>query len=469
MKTRVWFGTTIVGFIVILALGVGLVQASPKMELDSYIQANARWLLDYVDTDGDVGSHVSIAFDPGTATPWISYYDEDNTALKVAHYLGNGGNCGPENKWYCETVDNAYDVGTYSSIDVYPNTGTFPINTRRVGVAYYDATHGALKFAEYSCFMMTCEWDIVTIQDASGVLAPNYGRYTSIKYNGNGEPLIAFYVSRVGDDDVDYAYQVDSGGNCGEGSAAGKWHCEKVDGGDQVGQFASLDYSPFAGARIAYYDGSAGDLKYAYFTGIGNCGDGNAWYCQTLDGTGADVGKFVSVHAPISSEDKLQFAYYDATSGKLKYAKKVTGGSGNCGPGNGYQCDFIDNMGTALSQAGLSLVVDSENLPIIAYMHDQGTWTNLKVAQQNASLGVLVGNCGPQPSLFYTWTCTEVDVGFSWEDEAEYVSIALNRNDAAMIAYSEYAFSPVPSPHSDYGLKIAYQRLMVFLPIVLNP
>jgi hypothetical protein len=93
--------------------------------------------------------------------------------------------------------------------------------------------------------------------------APSYGQYTSMKFDADGDPLIAFYA----------------------------------------------------------YDGSAGNLRYAYYARMGNCGTGNAWYCVTVDGTdGSDVGKFASVHAPEDADDVLQFAYYDATHEKLKYA-----------------------------------------------------------------------------------------------------------------------------------------------------
>lgn len=468
MKTHAWFGIAMLVVALALAIGFGLAQASSKQGATASAQANPGWFKDYVDQTGDTGTHPSIAFDPGNGTPWISYYDVTSTALKVAHYVGSSGNCGPDNTWNCETVDNAASVGTYSSIDVHPNTAPWPFDTWRVGVAYYDATNGALKFAEYACVLQTCAWNIVTVQDASAYIgAPNYGRYASMKYNAAGDPLIAYYVSSIAGGWLNYAFQVTSGGDCGEGSAAGLWECDTVDSVNNVGKYASLDYTDFAGVNIAYYDGNAGDLKYAYYAGFGNCGTGNAWYCITLDGTdGSDVGKFVSFHAPANSADELQFAYYDASQGELKYAVHVDGGSGNCGPGNSFQCDDIESIGTGLAQAGISLAVDSANVPLIAYMDASEALgpSNLKVAQPAHGLGLSFGNCGPEIP-FATWQCTAIDNGGAYQEEADYASVAFAPGGLAMIAYSELDTYAYPN---EYALKIAYQRVMVFLPVVIK-
>ncbi len=457
---RAWFSVAMMAVMLLLAIGSGPVQANSP---PPGIQASARWFTDRVDYAGDVGDYAAIAFDPGTGTPWISYYDATNTALKVAHYVGSGGNCGPNNDWYCEIVDNSGNVGMYSSIDVHP-TDPGPLNTRRIGVAYYDADNSALKFAEYSC-LPSCQWTIVTVQDSGSVGAPSYGQYASLKYTADGKPQIAFYMeSSMFDDELNYAYRVSSGGNCGVGSAAGKWHCETVDSGNKMGQYTSIGESDFTGvAHIGYYNGGAGDLKYAYYMGFGgNCGTGNAWYCVTVDGTdGSNVGRVVSFHAPANVTDTLQFAYYDATNGRLKYARNVSGG--NCGPGNSFQCDDIEYIGTGLTQAGISLALDSYNHPLIAYMSAHvPTGRDLKVAQPASVLGLPYGNCGPTPDLFDTWQCTTVDDS-GYMLNATYASIAFDpESDLAMIAYS--ALTTLGAT----DLMIAEQRLAVYLPLVLK-
>ena len=210
MKTRAWFRKAMMVVMLALAIGFGLAQLYPMQAETSPNQTDALWFTDYVEKAGNTGTHTSIAFDPNSGTPWISYYDVGNTALKVAYYAGSGGNCGPNDTWYCQTVDETGDVGQYSSIDIHPDSNPDPfINTWRVGVAYYDAINGALKFAEYSC-SLACKWDIVTVEDADGYAgAPDYGAYASMKYDFDGTPLIAYYASStLFDDALHYAYQV---------------------------------------------------------------------------------------------------------------------------------------------------------------------------------------------------------------------------------------------------------------------
>ncbi|MGQ9733304.1 MAG: hypothetical protein ACUVX8_18765 [Candidatus Zipacnadales bacterium] len=300
------------------------------------------------------------------------------------------------------------------------------------------------------------------MQDADYPGAPTYGQYASLKYTADGKAQIAYYTSSsMFDDELHYAYPVVSGGNCGVGSAAGKWQCDTIDSGDQVGQYASLDltYScPLEIPHIAYYDGGAGDLKLAYYAGMGYGGHCTHpyWYCQTVDGTdGTNVGRAVSIHAPANSMDTLRFAYYDWSHGTLKYAVDVSGSSGNCGAGNSFQCDTIEGIGGGPSKA-ISLAVDGSNVPIIAYRKPVGLLPpQLKVAQPAFSLG----NCGPGS----TWQCATVDAGSAEEGEADYVSIALDPNDLAMIAYSAWSILL-----DTYDLKIAYQRIAIYLPIVIK-
>lgn len=455
--------------VVILALvvGAGMAQASPNRAESLSASPSFRWITYGI---GGVfnGSHNSIAFDPVRGTPWVSYYNESFSSLHVAHLVGSGGNCGPNTSWLCDNVDNSGSVGTYSSIDVYPDTNPDPlISTWKVGVAYFDADHGALKFAEYSCHIGICSWDIATVQDADYIGAPTYGQYASLKYSPSGTALIAFYrSSAIFGDELDYAYQVSSDGSCGEGAADGLWECEMVDSGPNVGMYAALDTNSFVvHPYIAYYDGGAGNLKFAYSDGAaGNCGTDNHWHCYTLDGTdGSDQGRFVSFHAPARANDKMRFAYYDTTHGKLRYAEDVSSG-GNCSPWNGYRCEDIEGIGTGLDQVGISLDVDSKNVPIIAYRDQSGALepSDLKAAQPASALGLLYGNCGPE-TPFATWQCTAIDQGWTDVYMADYASVAFSPAGLAMIAYSTWWTHDDP----DYfSLKIAYQEALVFFPIV---
>jgi hypothetical protein len=78
------------------------------------------------------------------------------------------------------------------------------------------------------------------------------------------------------------------------------------------------------------------------------------------------------------------------------------------------------------------------------------------MARPVAALGQLVGNCGPV-SVYFTWQCDTISLGVSIS-QGDYLSLAVNSTGLATLAY--YGDSVV----SDGDLKIAYQRLQLFLP-----
>lgn len=449
MKAQIGIKIAVVALI--LALTVMPVAASGSL----------IWRTATVDSSGDRGTHTSIAFHPTSGTPWISYYDEGNKDLMVAHRVSSGGNCGPNDEWKCETVDSTGDVGRYSSIDVAP------LDIWKVGVAYYDVTNSALKFAEYKCVLGSCSWSAVTI-DGEG-----YEYYPSIKYDASGRPHIAYSVILGGGDfplqELRFAYRKDSGGNCGPGNS---WYCYTVDSGYGSGtnypyQYVSMEMT-YAGSTlipyIAYYDGTNGDLMLArYVGGSGGSGCTHAsWSCQTIDGASADVGQSVSFELT----NAQYFAYYDATNGKLKYAYRVWAGEGNCGGGD-FQCITIGDAASPAGARSISLAVDGADNPLIAYRYGSGNVSQLRVAQPINAAGVANGNCGPQLGFLFTWQCLTVDTAGPLFSIAKHVSADFDPSGLPMIAYSEYYYNPIGGG-SDYDLMIAYGRLGVFLPLVLR-
>ena len=72
-----------------------------------------------------------------------------------------------------DKADNFGNVVIFSSIDLYPDPNPDPfVNTRKIHVMYYDTDHGALRFAEYSCFPDLGGRDIFIVQDADYMGAP---------------------------------------------------------------------------------------------------------------------------------------------------------------------------------------------------------------------------------------------------------------------------------------------------------
>ncbi len=195
----------------VLTLGASVVEAD--------LPANVPWSFEAIAgiTGGDVGKHTSIAFNPDTGKPYISYYDETNGDLRLIYPHDTAGNCGPNNEWYCEAVDTDDDVGQYSSIDYFHDDTT---GENKIGIAYYDATNDALKVAIWSV-AHPIGWKISTI-DSEGAV----GLYSSIIVDSNNKVHISYYDtdnrdlkyatnSRATKDDI--IVEDESGGSSGGG------------------------------------------------------------------------------------------------------------------------------------------------------------------------------------------------------------------------------------------------------------
>ncbi len=445
MKKHIWFGLVLSAMLVVLGMTPRLTRGSQTHEDWAVSSANitspasAPWFINTVDTSHDVGQYVSLALDPENGTSYISYYDTTYDDLRMAKYVGSGGDCGPDNSWSCETVDSVGDVGKYSSIAV-DSTDGYPI------IAYYDATNGALKLAIGYVF----GWNIKTIQDLT---LGSAGLYASLKLDSTGKTRIAYYLSNfTGVDSLWYAKYVGGGtGNCTDNN----YQCDLVDSGDRVGKYASLALDSSDQPRIAYYDGGYDSLKYAYYNG--------SWLIRRILAapSGTPSGQYASLIVDANNGDLPHIAHYDSVNGTLEYAVFV-GSGGNCGM-NVYniwewQCDEIDdNVGIGTQPKGVSLAMDGAGYPLIAY---QSGASVLKVARPAAAQGLLVGNCGPQ-SLFYTWQCEPISFGIGI-GQGDYMSLAVNSAGLSTIAY----YGNITT--SDGDLKVAYQRFQVFLPLTLR-
>jgi hypothetical protein len=486
MKKRLFFGISSVIVLLSLAVSMSLAQEVQPESADNAsaaaLSANAPWSTSWADnsTSASVGAYSSIAFSPVDYMPYISYYDAANGNLMLASPVTSGGNCGTNNRWWCRVVDgdgvgdhSDADVGKYSSIAFWKNTSG--MLSWKLGITYYDVTNRALKYAVYRKFSINpASWDIVTIKSSAGLLGSGDGTYTSLKYNSAGEPQIAYHAWRftmggtVGY--LKYAYSLTSGGNCGVDADAGKWQCDTVDSGDSLfGQYASLDVDYNDGPYIAYYDGDNGNLKYAYYAGIGTCGSG--WECSTIDSTG-DVGQFASLKAKQSSSDKLHIAYYDKTNGKLKYATSGWTG-GNCGSGDSWYCMNVDTIGSGLTQVGISLDLDADGYPIIAYQDasEDLAPSLLNIARPASAYGepLGIGSCGDPPfpgGLFSYFQCNTIDnaaYGIGYVYLADFTSVAVGPSGLAVIAYYE-----VDDYNLTQSLKVAYQQAQLFLPLLFK-
>jgi hypothetical protein len=274
------------------------------------------WHSEYVykvNYPSDVGTFTSLALRPFDEIPYIAYYDAQYGDLLLAHYSPGNGNCDAYgDDWYCELLDgNSGDnVGTYNSLDFWADEAT---DTWKIGISYHDTTNRALKFISWTCFPLMCTIKINVTISAAGTPFSNIGLYTSFKFLNDGTPYIVYQSTNSfsGNDSLRYAIYVGSGGNCGEGSAVGKWDCVTIDNGPGIGQYTSLDLTYDGTPYIAYYDQGLGNLKIAYYLGIvdPDCYNDNGWYCSAVDSAG-NVGMYASITAQHFIGDKIFLFLY---------------------------------------------------------------------------------------------------------------------------------------------------------------
>lgn len=463
--------------ILLLSCAAGIVLAAESQPAD--IQAvgshysQAPWFIRYVHHPAppdiiDVGEYNSVAFNPTDGLPYISYYNATHHDLLLASpNLSGTGNCGNEHDWWCRAVDgdglegrSTDDTGQYSSIAFWKNS--IDDENWKLGISYYDATTHGLRFAEWRC-QGGCTWIYHSI--ATGTDNYFIGWYTSLHYDSNGNPHIAYYANNnLGADTLNYTTYVGGGtGNCGPSD---DWWCSMVDSGTGVGKWASLDIRYDDTVYIAYYHGGLGELRYAYNAGIGNCGTGDAWYCTTIDSDGY-VGAQASFLAPSYAGDYYRVAYYDLDYHHLKYAHSGMGGSGNCGPSNSWACSVVDDMNAYLP-VGISMQVDAVGTPMIAYQYTDPTnpaaYDLVRLARPNYVYdGTNAGNCGDIPPGYTDpfWRCITLDNASLYEDEGDFISMAVDGNGLAAISYAEEN-----SFYNTTFLKVVFQRARLFLPII---
>jgi hypothetical protein len=131
-----------------------------------------------VDSVGTVGQYTSLALDPSSGFPVISYYDLTNTNLKLA--VCNNATCTAPT---LTAVDGTgTDVGQYNSLAISSISG-FPV------ISYFDNGNANLKLAV--CNNATCTAPTLATLDGIGTDA---GRYTSLALNTSGFPVVSYWA-----------------------------------------------------------------------------------------------------------------------------------------------------------------------------------------------------------------------------------------------------------------------------------
>lgn len=322
---------------------------------------------------------------PGVVPEWDfvdGFPDEGPTNVTNSHIRG-----GVETK--------GDDVGRYTSIQVTPQNT--PV------IAYYDKTHGALKFASFNVI----RWQAHTVDHGvgkPGAGGDDIGKYASMSLDKDGKPSIAYTATQMtgtksgkpeGQLRIAVAKTKDPQGPTDWTvtvlDSAPLPDMTVPDGGtapDQllpegIGVMPSLARKPDGTPGIAYYDRSRGNLRYIEF--LANMGK---WSTPViLDGEDAmggdtgDVGMYASLAYDESSVGHV--SYVNATHDDLLYmnlnAKKVEIVDDGYRPGEEQTLDGIQSPVYHLVGDSSSVQTVSGQV-VIAYQ--DSTTEQLRVAQR---------------------------------------------------------------------------------------
>jgi hypothetical protein len=194
----------------------------------------------------------SLAFDPLSIHPTISYGVQESGELKFASYTGSN--------WDLSTVSVGSGTG-FTSLDYDP--------AGRPTISFFG--NDSLKCAVRD----GGAWSVQVV-DGGGV-----GWYTSLEFGADGMPVISYYDQGNGD----LKLAVFNGST---------WDIEVVDSVGNVGMYSSLAFGASGELGIAYYDSTNGNLKYAErggFSWRGNSAgvfvlDGKAYHTNANSGDG---------------------------------------------------------------------------------------------------------------------------------------------------------------------------------------
>ena len=282
-----------------------------------------NWSIQTVDNAGNVGQYTSIALDR-SGYPHISYYSAPPSAnLKYARWTGLG--------WAAWVVQSTYDVGKYTSIALD--------NRDYAHISYYNDTSDDLRYAYWNGDAWAYRGTSWSVDTGGSV-----GQYTSLALDNNGYACISYYYNTGGD----LKYTRWNGSQWVK--ANGTPGFETVDSVGNVGLYTSIALDNSGYARISYYDATNGHLKYARQTGS------SSWDIQTVD-SAENVGAYTSI--ALDSSWRPHISYYDNANKDLKYARWT---------GSAWSIQTVDSVGFVGMYTSIDL--DENGNPHISYFAD---------------------------------------------------------------------------------------------------
>ena len=136
-----------------------------------------------VDSTGDVGDMPSLELDVA-GNPVISYYDETNDMLKIAHC--DDPNCAPGGDSFATSqLYTTNNVGTWSSLEL--DSAGNPV------ISFHDVTLGALVVMHCNDANCVFPGDSFMIVDATIGTGVGSGQGTSLELDASGNPVVAYF------------------------------------------------------------------------------------------------------------------------------------------------------------------------------------------------------------------------------------------------------------------------------------
>src|ERR1044071_2086076 len=240
-------------------------------------------------------------------------------------------------------VHDRVHVGWYASL---------ALDSRgREGLAYYDVTPGAIKFASRA----GGTWSAETVEAAP----EGIGHYCSLAFDPHDNPAISYYDAR----DLCLRFATRSNGvwaietvdGAGNAAAMRDELARAANGGKtpppaedipNVGLYSSLAIDGQGRPHISYQDVTNADLKVAVRR------DG-AWLAEVVDAHG-EVGEHTSLK--LDAAGNASVAYYDLQDGALRFASEWNGH---------WSVETVDASGDVGAYASLSL--DARGEPHTSY------------------------------------------------------------------------------------------------------
>lgn len=260
----------------------------------------SSWSLVTVDGDAGVGKHNSIAVD-SNGNAHISYYDETNTALKYA--TNSSGS------WAASVRDSGSsgdEPGQYTSIKIATD------NT--VHISYYDSFSKNLKYINSN------GWQAQGFDTTA-----DSGEYSSLGLDSNGRVYIAYNAVAGDKRIVRIITNVSGEWKSSDIFEVIDFTVDPPIMGLATMSPIFIDTNNVV--NLSYYGMDATTTKYFlyYISGVLDDATNSVWDWSSplvVDNTGIGFGNYVSITAGIvSGSMKPRIAYYDATAGDLKFAQ----------------------------------------------------------------------------------------------------------------------------------------------------